>query len=213
MDTCLYIAHEGGSRVKIVDDIPRGDYRPCISVGNPGTRSRIIMSTAARKRKADATEELRAHAKALWADMHFPDAAVDCGGESIPVHRGVLAAASPFFAAAFKGQMREAHEGRIAIKDAHVHSVKAFLQYLYTKEFPDNTNLEELLTLAHRYEVDSLLTTCASAIADNITRSNVVSCVATLRPLRGNRAIQECWVKLSERIVADPDLFEGLMEG
>ena len=70
----------------------------------------------------------------------------------------------------------------LAIKDASSSSVKAFLQYLYTNELVDECNVEDLLKLAHRYEANSLLKVCASAIVETMSRANVVSCVATLRP-------------------------------
>ena len=101
----------------------------------------------------------------------------------------------------------------LAIKDASSSSVKAFLQYLYTNELVEECNLEDLLRRAHRYEANSLLKVCASAIVETMSRANVVSCVATLRPLRSHPAIEECWANVFGLIQADETLLSGLMEG
>jgi hypothetical protein len=86
MDDVLYLAYEGRSRFKVVGNIPKGDYRPCISIGFPGVRLRISVHTPGKKRAApsDSQESLNA-SKRLWVDRAFTDAEVMCGQKRIPV--------------------------------------------------------------------------------------------------------------------------------
>merc|ERR1711964_107042 len=132
MNDSLYLSVGGGSRFEVVRAIPPGDYRPCISVSNAGQRLQVAVSTPAAKRLGEHdSQQLLKMSKSMWEDRVFADATVVCGGRCISVHRCILSAASPFFAKAFQGQMREAKDASIMIKDASADAVEHFLQYLY----------------------------------------------------------------------------------
>merc|ERR1712176_1408586 len=49
----LYLAFEGHPRFAVVKDIPHDDYRPCISIGHPGQRVKVLVRSAAAKRQAE----------------------------------------------------------------------------------------------------------------------------------------------------------------
>jgi len=214
IDGALYLAEPGQNRTKIVDNIPPHSYRPCISIGCSGVRLRISVSTPAMKRAHDGDgDEALKLARSLWADRDFADAKIVCGKKSIAVHRCVLAAASPFFAKAFKGKMREASQGEIVIKDAGEDAMEAFLQYLYTKSAPDEADTIELLPLAHRFESAGLVQYCVADIIENVTPENVATNVAALRPFKDDPGIQQHWADLCQRLASDPALVEGLMNG
>ena len=52
----------------------------------------------------------------------------------MPAHRVVLAAASDYFAAMFGGEMREAGEAEVAMKNVDGEALEALVSYAYTGE-------------------------------------------------------------------------------
>ena len=53
MDGCLYVASDAEARVKVVHKIPPGDYRPFISVCNPGMTLRVSVCITGKKRTSE----------------------------------------------------------------------------------------------------------------------------------------------------------------
>ena len=150
----------------------------------------------------------------MWGSREFTDAVVVCGQKRIPVHRCVLAAVSPFFAAAFKGAMREASEAIINVGEAAEDVVEGFLQYLYTKSIPDGVTCIDMLPLAHRYGCKSLLQLCASALQEEVlTEDNVVKYAVALQPFEDDPILGACWTSVAEQIGSDPRFVKAVMRG
>ena len=93
--------------------------------------------------------------------------------QQIPVHKALLAARSPVFAAMFRHKdTKEAQEREVVISDVRAAVFKDLLQYLYTSVKPKSGRLTiELLALAHRVNntavcgaVLFLLATCTDII-------------------------------------------------
>eukprot|EP00973_Karenia_brevis_P062507 8690593-Karenia_brevis.AAC.1 len=66
-------------------------------------RVEVDPTSSRLKRKVEMADVPAKIVRTLWTTRKFSDSMVVCGGRSIPVHRGVLAAASPFFEKAFEG--------------------------------------------------------------------------------------------------------------
>ncbi|CAK0912196.1 unnamed protein product [Prorocentrum cordatum] len=118
-DRTLSFGHCGHPHLKAPFRLDPLDYLPCISIGKEGVKIRVSVDAPERKRKlADADDGAAALkiARTLWSDRAFSDAVVVSPPRSIAVHRCVLAAASPFFARAFQGCMRESSEARVVIR-------------------------------------------------------------------------------------------------
>lgn len=215
MDAALYLAFAGQDRFKIVEDIPPGDYRPCISMEVPGQRLRVLVRTPGGKRPAGSRDQDAPEmAASLWVGREFTDAVVVCGQKRIPVHRCVLSAASPFFAAAFKGAMREATEAIVNVGEAAEDVVEGFLQYLYTKSIPDGLTCIDILPLAHRYDCKSLLHLCASTLQEEaLEERNVVKYMMALQPFENDPVLGACWTRVAEQIGSDPRLAKAVMRG
>merc|ERR1712151_1104806 len=141
----------------------------------------------------------------------FADADVICPPRSIAVHRCFLAAASPFFARAFQGSMRESSEAKVVIEDADADAVEALVHYLYTGAVDDNVDPTALLALAHRFEVRGLLRLCAASIVWDLTEENVARSVAALRPFKDEGPIEEYWRALVDRLGGDRAMLEALL--
>ena len=53
----MYLEYEGVPRFKVVDQLPLGDFRPCISVAVACTTLRVSVCTPGKKRVADADDK------------------------------------------------------------------------------------------------------------------------------------------------------------
>ena len=108
----LYFSINDAPRIRVKQNLAAEDYRPCVAVCSPRVSCLVAFFDQRRKRKrmSSTSEEHAAQklARTLWADKTFADAKVHCGDRTFDVHRCVLSAASPFFAAAFKGALSEA---------------------------------------------------------------------------------------------------------
>jgi hypothetical protein len=211
-DRTLSFAHAGHPHLKAPFLLEPEDYLPCITIGKEGVKVRISVDAPERKRKMSSLEDGAAAlkiAKTLWSERAFADAVVICPPRSIEVHRCVLAAASPFFARAFQGCMRESSEAKVVIEDAEADAVEALVRYLYTGAVDDAVDPASLLALAHRFEIGGLLRQCAAAIVWDLTEENVARSVAALRPFKDDVFVQEYWKALVDRLGKDRAVLEA----
>ena len=94
----------------------------------------------------------------------FADVEFLIGGESVAAHRFLLAARSPVFAAMFNSGMEETQTGQVRLEDAvNLDTFRHFLHFLYTGMLEASANKEEILVLADKYQVDTLMDLCRSA--------------------------------------------------
>lgn len=211
-DGALSFAHRGHPRLEAPFRLHPLDYLPCISIGKKGVKLRVSVDAPERKRRLTDPEDGAAAlkiARTLWSDRAFADAVVVCPPRSIAVHRCVLAAASPFFARAFQGCMRESTEARVVIEDADADAVEALVRYLYTGAVDSGVDPAALLPLAHRFEVHGLLRLCAAAIVWDLAEDNVARSVAALRPFKDEAPVEEYWKALVDRLLEDRRLLEA----
>jgi len=212
----LYLAVDGNTprRVPVPIAIPPADYRPCISIKRKSTRILISVDTPSRKRKAEGGEAPALKvARNLWADREFTDALVTCGSHVIPVHRCVLSAASPFFARAFKGSMRESTEAKVAMDDADPTAVELLLSFLYTGVLDSSadTSAAQILPIAHRLEVPELVDHCASTLVRAMAKDNILSTLSALRPYRDSADVKPHWETIICKIQSDTQLIRALL--
>ena len=72
----------------------------------------------AKCKRGLALEDVAAHQKKLWENKAFSDAIVTCAGTRFPVHRAILAVASPVFERGFSGDMQEGQTAYFNIRDS-----------------------------------------------------------------------------------------------
>eukprot|EP01018_Ginkgo_biloba_P039143 Gb_08839 [translate_table: standard] len=98
-------------------------------------------------------------------------------GVRFPAHRSILASKSEVFRAMFSSEMKERESEEIVIEDATCESIGAFLSFLYTAEIGEETlgsNIEDVVRLSHRYNVDFLLSTCDEFIVNSLLSEQTV---------------------------------------
>ncbi|GBO32993.1 Speckle-type POZ protein [Araneus ventricosus] len=103
------------------------------------------------------------------------DVFLQVGDERIPVHWSVLCSRSPYFKKMFDSRMLERMQNSVIITDSSLVTVKKLIQFLYTADFVQGDDLQELFDLyyaADKYEVMDLRTLCGHKIVSNVTSDN-----------------------------------------
>lgn len=187
--------------------IPADDYKPCVVFRTGGTAVEVTVSDPAKRPSSPQCKML----SRMWESRAFTDAEISCEGRAFPIHREVLAAASPVFAAAFGGSMREATTAKIEIVDATANAVKAFLQNIYTESL-EPADAVAVLPLAHRYQVEGLVRRCGEELLRNLTAESVARVVEVLRTLKEDKLVAPVWDALLGKLMADRGLMKATLD-
>lgn len=157
-------------------------------------------------------------ASKLWQNRIHSDAVVVCNGcpaGTFPVHRAVMATASPVFDALFQTEWVEGAQRRIELAEASP-EVEAMLHFVYTGSTTHLLALQldvvgKVLALAHLYEIDDLIEACAIQLSwdMDLAPDAVRTCMQSLRPYREHRLVQRHWASAASRIANNVDLIEG----
>lgn len=91
---------------------------------------------------------------------------------SLKVHRSILAAHSPVFHAMFSGNFEDHKDGKVTINEFDCDVVRAFHKYLYSGKISQSTNFNQLIRLADKYKIPSLVEHCLEQLMLNITIDN-----------------------------------------
>ena len=128
--------------------------------------------------------------------------------KAIPVHKFVLAINSPVFLAMFCGQMMETTDS-IALPDCEYEGLLEFFRFLYNKNaYLSETNVMQVLYLAHKYMVPSLFEYCTDYLGQILTASNAFWILAHAQ-IFGSKSLEDkCWEKIvncTKEALASPD--------
>lgn len=107
----------------------------------------------------------------IWAttsNKQFTDVDFVLEEESISAHRALLSARSPVVAAMFSSGMEECQTGRVYLDDVDPTTFRDFLKFLYTGMLGASTKKDELLVLADKYQVETLIHLCKFATQVNV---------------------------------------------
>lgn len=110
------------------------------------------------------------------ADSHFVFDGVEAEpAERIPVHKCLLAIASPVFHQMFFGGLKE--NGDVKIIDASQNAFKEFLQFFYLDKITLTTeNIAEVMMLADKYAVAGCMHICTQFLEVILSVDTAVSC-------------------------------------
>ncbi|CAE8672722.1 unnamed protein product [Polarella glacialis] len=190
---------ERGQLLKRHGGYPAVQYALRESLCNP--LASVDESASKKRKQACLLEERAQH---LWEKREFTDATVTCEGSSFPVHRAVLASASPVFQRAFAGGMSEAASARYAIRDSNPVPVEALLRFCYTGSLScPAEGLPQLLELAVLYEVAALSEAVADALLEGLLPKNVRDRGQLLKRHGGHPGVQAVWPRFLYLVAAD----------
>jgi len=96
----------------------------------------------------------------------------------IPVHRCILAAASPFFRSMYSSGMMESYRNEVELKDVNYEEVKLVVNFIYTGGAPmlNRDNVGDVLRVADLFLIQELKLLCIDFMSKNmITLRDVIS--------------------------------------
>lgn len=110
------------------------------------------------------------------SDVNFKARSSICGEcKVIPAHKFVLSISSPVFQAMFRGNMAESVSNLIELPDCDYESLLEFFRYLYSDEaYLSGTNVLQVLYLANKYIVPSLVDKCTEYLQKSLNANNVL---------------------------------------
>ena len=133
----------------------------------------------------------------LFSDVKFVARGPNGESESkqvIPAHKFVLSISSPVFEAMFCGGLAETTADSIELPDCEYDSLLELFRYMYSDEVNLNgSNVVEVLFLAKKYMVPSLVDKCMKFLQDNLESSNVFSILPSAQKLEEKKLVDECW--------------------
>eukprot|EP00408_Alexandrium_pacificum_P015797 CAMPEP_0171183962 /NCGR_PEP_ID=MMETSP0790-20130122/15548_1 /TAXON_ID=2925 /ORGANISM="Alexandrium catenella, Strain OF101" /LENGTH=277 /DNA_ID=CAMNT_0011648953 /DNA_START=204 /DNA_END=1037 /DNA_ORIENTATION=+ len=156
----------------------------------------------------------------MWEEMRCSDMRVRAGdgGPELPCHRVVLSMRSPVFDRMLASDMKEGLERRLVLPKASSGTVRALLEYMYTRSIPeaaefDLHSLQELFKLGDQYDLPELCAKCASSAAEILSPANAVDVLAFLGAHRGHPKVNEHFRGVKRKVQQDDTMFDALVLG
>ena len=132
----------------------------------------------------------------LFSDVKFVVRKTDGESESkqvIPAHKFVLSISSPVFEAMFYGELAETRDS-IELPDCEYESLLELFRYMYSDEVNlSGSNVMEVLYLANKYIVPSLVNECTEYLQNNLDPSNVFSILPSAQEYEEKNLADRCW--------------------
>lgn len=109
----------------------------------------------------------------LLESQNFSDVVLCATEKEFKVHKAILAARSPVFAAMFEHEMEERKQNRVDITDMDMEVLGEMLTFIYTGKAPNLEKLNaELLAAADKYDLERLKVMCEESMCSNLNVDN-----------------------------------------
>ncbi|KAJ1188280.1 hypothetical protein NDU88_005042 [Pleurodeles waltl] len=137
--------------------------------------------------RKDLSEELRLYQSTLLQDglkelleeAKFVDCHLKAGSKSLPCHRLILAACSPYFREYFLSEENEEKKKEVVLENVDPVVMEVILRYLYSADIElDDSNVQDIFALASRFQIPSVFTVCVSYLQKRLAPNN---CLAIFR--------------------------------
>ena len=117
----------------------------------------------------------------------------------IPAHKFVLAISSPVFFAMFYGRIAETQDS-IELPDCDYESLLELFRFLYTDQVNlRGSNVMQVLYLANKYLVPSLVKKCKEYLRSNLIASNVFCILPHAQKFEDKDLEDRCWKVIEEQ--------------
>ncbi|KAL3682571.1 hypothetical protein R1sor_000593 [Riccia sorocarpa] len=95
--------------------------------------------------------------------------------EHIYAHRFIMEGKSTVFRRMFQNDMKEKESGTVRIDDASSHVIRSMVNFCYTTEiqFTEEASAEEVLKIAHKYDIKDLKDVCDEELCKDICEDNI----------------------------------------
>ncbi|XP_053327476.1 kelch-like protein 41 [Spea bombifrons] len=135
----------------------------------------------------DLKEELRLYQSTLLQDglrelldeNKFVDCYLKAGDKSLPCHRLILAACSPYFRELFLSEENEEKKKNVDLENVDPTVLESIIKYLYSADIELNDgNVQDIFALASRFQIPSVFTVCVTYLQRRLSPTN---CLAIFR--------------------------------
>ena len=124
----------------------------------------------------------------LVDDEEFSDVTLSVNGYDYKVHKNILSARSPVFAAMFKSETEERSYGKVIITDVDNDVLKEMLRFIYTgRSLSLNNMAEELLIAADKYQLETLKGECQETLRMKLSIANAPKILVLAEELRADQ--------------------------
>ena len=118
---------------------------------------------------------------------------------TIPAHKYVLAISSPVFFAMFYGDLAETTD-TIELSDCDSEGFLELLRYMYCDEAElTGSNVMQVLYLANKFIIPSLVTKCTEFLEQNLDATNVLAVLNEAKRFSEARLVSQCWLVVDEQ--------------
>ena len=131
----------------------------------------------------------------LLSDVKFVvrDSKGESKSKNIPAHKFVLAISTPVFYAMFYGELAETKDS-VEISDCEYDSLLELFRFIYSDKAnltPDN--VMQLMYLAKKYMLPSLVDKCSAYLKENLDGSNVFTVLPDVQKYEEKDLLDHCW--------------------
>ncbi|XP_075037754.1 actin-binding protein IPP isoform X2 [Mixophyes fleayi] len=141
-----------------------------------------IMDSASAAKPSGNLRTLEKHAQLVLQQMNkmrqqleFCDLHIHIGQTVFGVHKLVLAASSPYFAALLSGWMKESSDNVVYIQDVGPSSFQLLLDFIYSGSVHISTeNVQELMTAADMLQLNHVVALCCDFLKEQIDPANCI---------------------------------------
>lgn len=118
--------------------------------------------------------------KELLNENKLIDCILKVGDRSIPCHRLIMAACSPYFRELFfSADGKELNQKEIVLENLDPNIMEVIVNYLYSADIDINDNsVQDILAAANRFQIPSVFTVCVNYLQKKLSTSN---CLAIYR--------------------------------
>ncbi|XP_061548576.1 kelch-like protein 41a [Phycodurus eques] len=112
--------------------------------------------------------------KELLNENKLVDCILKVGDRSIPCHRLILAACSPYFRELFFSEDgKEMDKKEVVLEDLDPAVMEAIVNYMYSTEIDINDdNVQDIMAVAGRFQIPSVFTVCVNFLQQKLTMKN-----------------------------------------
>ncbi|XP_028289496.1 kelch-like protein 41a [Parambassis ranga] len=118
--------------------------------------------------------------KELLNENKLIDCILKVGDRSIPCHRLILAACSPYFRELFFSEdCKEGERKEVILENLDPGVIEVIVNYMYSAEIDINdNNVQDILAVSNRFHIPSVFTVCVSYLQKKLSKTN---CLAIYR--------------------------------
>uniref|UniRef100_A0A3Q3VM56 BTB domain-containing protein n=1 Tax=Mola mola TaxID=94237 RepID=A0A3Q3VM56_MOLML len=118
--------------------------------------------------------------KELLNENKLIDCVLNVGDRSIPCHRLIMAACSPYFRELFFSEDgKEVKQKEVVLENLDPGVMEAIVNYMYSAEIDINdNNVQDILVVANRFQIPSVFTACVNYLQKQLSKNN---CLAIYR--------------------------------